>query len=168
MKNLKLSSFILVQLLCVLFLGGCVTDSLSGDTYSANETRSAQVVKFVRIVSLRQVKIQRDVNQSGNVTGGAAVGGIAGALIGSNSGHVLGGGATGGLIGAAVGEGVSLAQHNLRGVQVTFRDTDGATKILVEEGDVRNFRLGKAQMTITHDAQGRPTQRILPNNMQKA
>lgn len=152
----------------VNFLSGCVTDSLSGDTYSAGETREAQVVKNIRIVSLRSVKIQRDVNEAGNIAGGAAAGGIAGALIGSNSGHALGGGATGGLIGAAAGEVVSLAQHNLRGVQITFRDTDGATKILVEQGDIKQFRKGRAQMTVTHDAQGRPTQRILPNNLQNA
>jgi len=147
-------------------LSGCVTDSLSGNTYSASETRSAQVVKYVQIVSLRPVKIQRKVNESGKVMNGIALGGVAGALIGSNSGNTLVGGATGGLVGAAAGEAVSLAQHNLRGIQITFKDTDKATKILVEEGSIRDFKLGKAQMTVTHDVHGIATQRILPNNLQ--
>ncbi|MCU6224633.1 glycine zipper 2TM domain-containing protein, partial [Morganella morganii] len=81
----------LVGVFAVVALSGCVNmDTLSGDTYSADQAKRVQTVTYGTVMSARPVTIQggSDENILG-AAGGAILGGILGSTIGGGTGQTL-------------------------------------------------------------------------------
>src|SRR5690606_35270476 len=112
-----------------LALGGCQS-SLTGDTYSRDEARTVQNVRWGTIEALRPVKIEGTKTPIG-AAAGAAVGGIGGSAIGGGKGSYVTaiiGAVAGGLLGAATEEGLTRTQ----GVEITVREDDGSSRAYVQ------------------------------------
>ncbi len=149
----------LIAVFCLIPLSSCVQKSLSSTTYQANETQTPQQITTITIIQIRAIKIQREVNQNANVGGGAAIGGASGYVLGNSSTAALGGAALGALAGGIA----NIIQSNTNGVQITYTDVNGHNRILVQQGNIAQFKLGIAQMTIANNYDDNPTYRILPN-----
>jgi outer membrane lipoprotein SlyB len=125
----------------VILFSSCAQDSMTGDTYSRNETRQAQSVQKGRITSIRPVKIE------GNHTAGTIIGGVAGGVLGSQLGggsraHTAG--AVGGaLVGGAVGSHAQQALENRNGIEITVRlDQGGSVAVVQEVSRNEQFQVG--------------------------
>ena len=79
-KSIVVASFTALA----LTLGGCAS-SLTGDTYSRDEARAVQTVRYGTIESLRPVKIEGTKTPIG-AGAGAVVGGIGGSGLGGGRG----------------------------------------------------------------------------------
>lgn len=130
-----------------LTLGGCQS-SLTGDTYSRDEARTVQNVRWGTIEALRPVKIEGTKTPIG-AAAGAAVGGIGGSAIGGGRGSYVTaiiGAVAGGLAGAAAEEGLTRTQ----GVEITVREDDGSSRAYVQEVDQGAvFRVGERVRILT-------------------
>ena len=101
-KSIVVASFTALA----LTLGGCAS-SLTGDTYSRDEARAVQTVRYGTIESLRPVKIEGTKTPIGSGAG-AVVGGVAGSGVGGGRGSAVAaviGAVAGGMLGAAAEEG---------------------------------------------------------------
>ncbi len=101
-----------------LFLTGCAS-SLKGDTYSRDEAKQVQTVKFGVVEDARFVVIEGTKTPIGTVAG-AAVGGIAGSGVGNGTGAKIAtviGAVAGGLAGSAAEEQLTKSQ----GIELVVR-----------------------------------------------
>ncbi|MCQ4329262.1 glycine zipper 2TM domain-containing protein [Pseudomonas stutzeri] len=139
-----------------LAVGGC-TSSLTGDSYSRDEARTVQTVRYGTIESLRPVKLEGTKTPIGTGAG-AVVGGIAGSGVGGGRGSAVAaviGAVAGGLLGSAAEEGITRAQ----GVEITVREDDGNMRAYVQEVEPNQvFRVGQRVRIMTVDG----TSRIAP------
>ncbi|KAF1054081.1 MAG: Outer membrane lipoprotein SlyB [Stenotrophomonas maltophilia] len=137
----KSALFIAAFTAVALTLGGCQS-SLTGDTYSRDEARTVQTVRWGTIEALRPVKIEGTKTPIGSVAG-AAVGGLGGSAIGGGRGSYVTaiiGAVAGGLLGAATEEGLTRTQ----GVEITVREDDGTSRAYVQQVDEGAvFRVGE-------------------------
>ncbi len=117
----------------VLALSGCMSD-LTGTTYSRQEARQMQVVKFGTIAEVRLVKLEGTESGVGTLAGGAAGGIAAGSNVGSGSGSAvaaIAGAVAGGVLG-------NMAEKKLtekQGVELTVRLEDGTYVSVVQQAD---------------------------------
>src|SRR3546814_18208192 len=98
-----------------LALGGCAS-SLTGDTYSRDEARAVQTVRYGTIESLRPVKLEGTKTPIGPGAG-AVVGGVAGSGIGGGRGRAVAAGlgaVAGGMLGSSAEEGLTRPQGGER------------------------------------------------------
>ena len=120
---------------------GC-TSNLTGDSYSRDEARTVQTVRYGTIESLRPVKLEGTKTPIGTGAG-AVVGGIAGSGVGGGRGSAVAaviGAVAGGMLGAAAEEGITRAQ----GVEITVREDDGNMRAYVQEVEPNQvFRVGQ-------------------------
>ena len=127
------------------YLAGCAS-SVSGGTYTREQTRTAQQVDYGTVESVRQVAIEGTKSGTGTVAG-AALGGIAGSGVGKGMGSAaaaVGGAVIGGLIGSAVEEGVT-AQY---GFEIVVRLQSGRA-IAVTQATDENFFPGERVRVLT-------------------
>ncbi|TBU95496.1 glycine zipper domain-containing protein [Stutzerimonas kirkiae] len=136
-KSILVASFTALAVL----VGGC-TSNLTGDSYSRDEARSVQTVRYGTIESLRPVKIEGTKTPIG-AGAGAVVGGIAGSGVGGGRGSAVAaviGALAGGMLGSAAEEGLTRTQ----GVELTVREDDGNTRAYVQEVEPNQiFRVGQ-------------------------
>ncbi|CEG51273.1 MULTISPECIES: outer membrane lipoprotein [Stutzerimonas stutzeri subgroup] len=130
-----------------LALGGCAS-SLTGDTYSRDEARAVQTVRYGTIESLRPVKIEGTKTPIGTGAG-AVVGGVAGSGIGGGRGSAVAaviGAVAGGMLGSAAEEGITRTQ----GVEITVREDDGNMRAYVQAVEPNQvFRVGQRVRILT-------------------
>lgn len=142
--------------LLALAAGGC-TSNLTGDTYSRDEARTVQTVRYGTIESLRPVRLEGTKTPIGSGAG-AVVGGIAGSGVGGGRGSAVAaviGAVAGGMLGAAAEEGITRAQ----GVELTVREDDGNMRAYVQEVEPNQvFRVGQRVRILTVDG----TSRVAP------
>ena len=139
-----------------LAVGGC-TSNLTGDSYSRDEARTVQTVRYGTIESLRPVKLEGTKTPIGTGAG-AVVGGIAGSGVGGGRGSAVAaviGALAGGMLGSAAEEGITRAQ----GVEITVREDDGNMRAYVQEVEPNQvFRVGQRVRIMTVNG----TSRIAP------
>ncbi len=151
--KLSKQSAIVAMLVAATVAGGC-TSRLDGSTYSRDDARMVQTVRFGSIVSLRPVQIEGSRTPIGSGAG-AIVGGVAGSGVGGGRGSVVAaviGAVAGGLIGAATEEGLTRVQ----GVEITVREDDGLMRAYVQQveaGEV--FRIGDRVRILTVNGNSR-------------
>lgn len=151
--KLSKQSAIVAMLVVATVAGGC-TSRLDGSTYSRDDARMVQTVRFGSIVSLRPVQIEGSRTPIGSGAG-AIVGGVAGSGVGGGRGSVVAaviGAVAGGLIGAATEEGLTRVQ----GVEITVREDDGLMRAYVQQveaGEV--FRIGDRVRILTVNGNSR-------------
>lgn len=139
-----------------LAIGGC-TSNLTGDSYSRDEARTVQTVRYGTIESLRPVQIEGTKTPIGGGAG-AVVGGIAGSGVGGGRGSAVAaviGAVAGGMLGAAAEEGITRTQ----GVEITLREDDGSLRAYVQQVEPNQvFRVGQRVRVMTVNG----TSRIAP------
>ena len=139
-KSIVVASFTALA----LTLGGCAS-SLTGDTYSRDEARAVQTVRYGTIESLRPVKIEGTKTPIGSGAG-AVVGGVAGSGVGGGRGSAVIGAVAGGMLGAAAEEGITRTQ----GVEITVREDDGNMRAYVQAVEPNQvFRVGQRVRILT-------------------
>ncbi|WP_076415353.1 hypothetical protein [Shewanella sp. UCD-KL12] len=74
---------------------------------------------------------------------GAMIGGVAGAVAGDSWGDI----AIGALGGAIIGDVVS---DHRQGVKISIEHADGRQRVVVQQGDMKQFRLGEAELEEIH------------------
>lgn len=131
----------LVLPLCVLMVAGC-EDTTQGPTYVQGPSQN-QSVMYGTIIESRPVQVA--TNNSNNKTGAAIVGGLAGAIVGSQFGEgggktaMTGVGAIGGaLAGSALADNGSNARWSR---QWTVRLQQGGTIQVIQDG--QNLYVGQ-------------------------
>ncbi len=150
-------NFIMVASFSVLALAvsGCASN-LTGDSYSRDEARAVQTVRYGTIEALRPVKLEGTKTPIGSGAG-AVVGGIAGSGVGGGRGSAVAaviGAVAGGLLGAAAEEGITRAQ----GVEITVREDDGNMRAYVQEVEPNQvFSVGQRVRILTVSGTSRVT-----------
>ncbi|WP_421683950.1 glycine zipper 2TM domain-containing protein [Stutzerimonas urumqiensis] len=151
-KSLLVASITTLALLS----GGCASN-LTGDTYSRDEARTVQTVRYGTVESLRPVQIEGTKTPIGTGAG-AVIGGIAGSGVGGGRGSAVAaviGAVAGGMLGSAAEEGITRAQ----GVEITVREDDGTMRAYVQEVEPNQvFRVGQRVRILTVDG----TSRVAP------
>jgi len=146
MKQLKTTNALIISLVAALAVGGCAS-SMSGGAYSRSQARQAQEVQLGTVESVRNVQIEGTKTPIGTLTG-AALGGIAGSMIGqgtrANTAGAIGGAVLGGMAGSAVEEGVTRQQ----GIEVTVR-LDNGRMVAITQGADQPFAPGDRVKVVT-------------------
>lgn len=135
------------------FFASCAQDSLTGDTYSRNESGQAQAVRNGRITSIRYVKIEGD-STAGTLIG-MGVGGLLGNQIGSGTGRTV---ATiaGGLAGGAAGSHAGQAATSKQGIEIQVKLDEGGSVSIVQEVNSReSFAVGDRVRVLTSGGRDR-------------
>ncbi len=122
---------------------GCVTnEGFSGKTYSREQVKTGNTVKFATIVSIEDAIIEGTSGIAGAI-GGGVLGGALGSTIGGGSGRTVAtaaGAAGGALLGKAV-EGAATRRSALE-ITVKYQDSNQMEAIVQEAGsDV--FQVGQ-------------------------
>ncbi|KQW82533.1 glycine zipper 2TM domain-containing protein [Brevundimonas sp. Root1279] len=122
----------------VLGLAAC-TPTQTPNSFSSNEAQRAQPVTFGHVLAVRPVEIRPGQTRLGTGTG-AVLGGLAGSQLGSGTAANTAGAVVGAVAGGAVG---SAAQGSrvTQGVELTVRLESGETIAVVQQGDIRDFRV---------------------------
>lgn len=129
-------------LLACVITSGCTTN-LQGDTYSRDEARRIQTVRYGTVESVRMVVIEG--TQSGIGAGaGAIVGGVAGSSMGGGKGTTIAtvaGAVLGGLAGAATEKSTTKSQ----GIEVVvkFEDNGQSIAIVQAHNPAETFNIGE-------------------------
>ncbi len=126
-------------LLAAALLQGCAS-SLSGSSYSREQARTEQNVRFGVVESVRQVQIEGTKSRVGSAAG-AVVGGIAGSEIGQGKGSAVGT-VLGAVGGAVAGHAIEEATTRKGGLEITVKLEGGRTLAVVQEAD-EAFRPGE-------------------------
>lgn len=130
--------FILLVLVAIMLLGSCANSRLTGDTYSREDARKVQQVRYGQVLSVKPVVIEG--NRQGIVgnMGGTLVGGIAGNSIGDGRGQAIAtivGAAVGGIAGQATEEKLTRKQ----GQEIHIRMDNGQILSVVQEVEDNAF-----------------------------
>lgn len=134
----------LVGVFAVVALSGCVNmDTLSGDTYSADQAKRVQTVTYGTVMSARPVTIQggSDENILG-AAGGAILGGILGSTVGGGTGQTLAT-AAGAIAGGVAGQNVQAAMNNTSGVELELKQDNGEIIVVVQKQGKTPFSVGQ-------------------------
>jgi len=124
----------LVIVLSAGILAGCAQSSLTGTSYSRDEARQTQTVRYGTIESVTPVVIEGRTDGVIGAGTGAVIGGVAGSNVGGGKGRTLAtvvGAVAGGIAGQRVEEAVSRRQ----GQELTVRLDTGTTISVVQELD---------------------------------
>ncbi|MDB2384436.1 glycine zipper 2TM domain-containing protein [Endozoicomonas sp.] len=130
---IKKIAVVLLLPLVVLSLSGCMSD-LTGETYSRQEARHTQIVKFGTVAEVRLVKLEGTQSGVGTIAGGAVGGIAAGSNIGSGSGSTvaaIAGAVAGGVLGSMAEEKLTTKQ----GVELTIKLENGSYISVVQQVD---------------------------------
>lgn len=135
---MRTATFAIVVPAAILGLVAC-TPTQSPNSIPSNQAQTAQPVAFGRVVAVRQVEIRPGQTRLGTATG-AVLGGIGGSQIGSGTAANTAGAVAGAVVGGAVG---SAAQGSrvTQGIEVTVRLDGGESVAIVQQGDIRDFRI---------------------------
>jgi len=134
-------------------LAGCAT-APSGNVYSTTEAGKMQEVQFGEVVSVRDVMIQQNSADTGQITG-AMIGGVAGSEVGKGKGKVVGS-VAGAVAGGAIGSIIDRNAQAKPGVEVIVKLDSGHTVAIVQLAD-QQFEAGDEVKILTHAGKSRIT-----------
>lgn len=151
---MKLLTTLIALLSLTTLLSGCPS-SLTGDSYSREDARTEQNVRYATILSTRPVQIEGTKTAIGPAAG-AIVGGLAGSGVGGGNGSNVAaavGAIGGGLLGGAVEEAATKTQ----GIEITARiDGTNEVKAFVQAvSPNENFMVGQRVRLLTVNGQTR-------------
>lgn len=122
-----------ITVLTLLFLQGCAS-SLSGDTYSREQTRRLQSIQLGVVESVREVQIEGTSSNIGTATG-AAIGGLLGHASSSNQTVRNVGGIAGAVIGGMAGAAAEEGLTRQKGYEIVVRMDNGELFATVQTGE---------------------------------
>ena len=129
---MKKINFLLLGLMS-LFLFGCASQTMTGESYSGNQARKAQTLKMGQIESVKSVEIKGQKSGVGALAGGA-IGGIAASNIGGGRGSLVAaivGAVAGGIVGDKIDENI----NTLNGQELTIRLSNDTLIVVTQEID---------------------------------
>lgn len=130
-----------VTALAVSILGvTACTPTTTPNSFASSEAQRAQPVAFGEVLSVRPVDIRPGQTRLGAGTG-AVLGGIAGSQIGSGTAANTAGAVVGSVAGGAAGSAMQGSRVT-PGLEITVRIDGGQTVAIVQQGDIRDFRVG--------------------------
>lgn len=140
--------FLAILSIAILSLSACA-QTPGQNTYSDTEAGKVRKVEFGKVVDIRPIKIKAE-----NTGGGAVVGGLAGAGIGSQIGEGDGNGAAiiiGALAGLAAGAAAEQAMGDKDGFDITVTMRDGETVTVSQyfNKDDERLKVGQRVMVQT-------------------
>lgn len=144
----------IIFLLALSVMLSACTNPPSGNTYSTTEAGKMQDVQFGTVVSVRDVMIEQNSTDTGQVTG-AMIGGVAGSEVGKGKGKVVGS-IAGAVAGGAIGSIIDRNAQAKPGVEVIIELDSGRTVALVQLAD-QEFVEGDEVKIITRDGKSRVT-----------
>jgi outer membrane lipoprotein SlyB len=107
--------------------------TLSSDSYSRSDARTAYEVEFAKVVSVRKVKLE------GTQTG---AGTIAGGVIGASGTDNVRGQVVGGVLGAILGSTIEESSTSKDGLEITVKMQTGKLLAVVQQDTGETFRAG--------------------------
>ncbi len=133
---MKTNKAVIIGMLAVTsLLSGCASN-LQGDSYSREDARQVQSVKYGTVEDARLVVIEGTKTPIGSIAG-AAVGGLAGSSVGGGTGSniiTVVGAVAGGLAGGLAEEELTKSQ----GVELVIRMNDNSVISVVQKHDPAN------------------------------
>ncbi|WP_029134062.1 glycine zipper 2TM domain-containing protein [Sedimenticola selenatireducens] len=129
---MKISLNLLIALAMTVALVGCTTSGLTGTTYTRDEARRVQTVKYGTVESVTPVVIEGRTDGIVGTGSGAVIGGIAGSTVGGGKGRSIAtvvGAVAGGLAGQAAEKNLTTKQ----GQEITIRMESGEILSVVQE-----------------------------------
>ncbi len=148
---MKKSISILISILLLAVMAGCGGPGLGSKTYMRDQTQTPMRLYMGTVLSVSQVKIEKEPSGIAPVVGGIA-GAVVGSTIGGGSGKTLATTA-GALAGLGVGEAVERNVSTVPGLEIEVEMDDGRIMVIVQgEDDV--FMVGD-RVRIIEDHQGR-------------
>ena len=144
----------LAALLAAGLLAGCATPPPSGSVYRYGQTQNEQVVRMGTVESVRNVTIVNPESGVGTM-GGAALGGIGGAQIGSGSGSAAAS-VAGAIAGGLLGNRIEARANQRPGFEITVRLDSGELRAITQAAD-EMFRPGERVRLLSDGYQTRVT-----------
>lgn len=123
---------VLVALTMMGTLVGCTSSGLTGTTYTRDEARRVQTIKYGTVESVTPVVIEGRTDGIVGTGSGAVIGGIAGSTVGGGKGRTIAtvvGAVAGGLAGQAAEKKLTTKQ----GQEITVRMESGEVLSIVQE-----------------------------------
>jgi outer membrane lipoprotein SlyB len=120
-------------LLFTMLLAACMTESRSGNVYSADQARVSHSVYYGTILRVSDVTIEGSNTGVGTLAGGA-MGGVLGSGVGGGTGRAIatvGGAIVGGLAGSAIEKGATTKA----GLELEVELDNGELLLVVQEKD---------------------------------
>ncbi|WP_428603703.1 glycine zipper 2TM domain-containing protein [Sedimenticola sp.] len=146
---MKLIGQISLLILLTMTLIGC-TGSLTGSTYSRDEARKVQTVKYGTVESVTPVVIEGRTEGIVGTGSGAIIGGLAGSTVGGGKGRSIAtvvGAVAGGLAGQAAEKELTTKQ----GQEITIRlETGEILSVVQEVENEQYFRPGDRIRLLQH------------------
>jgi outer membrane lipoprotein SlyB len=140
---MKIHLLLALTISSILFLGGCATGGLTGDSYTREDARKVQEVQFGNVISVRPVVIEGNREGIVGSLGGGVIGGIVGSSIGDGSGRALAS-VIGAIAGGIAGQTVQEKATRKQGQEVSVRMESGKTISVVQEvADEKFFQAGE-------------------------
>lgn len=139
------------------WISACVT-GLQGDTYTQDDARKVQRVRYATVEDVRMVVIEGKQSGLGGAAGGIA-GGIAGSSVGGGSGSKLAS-LAGALAGGVLGNKAEEASSRKQGVELVVRmeDNDQTLAVVQEFDEKEVFHPGDRVRLMTVNGQTRVAQ----------
>ena len=116
-----------------LFLVGCGSQTMTGDSYSGNQARKAQTLKMGQIESVKGVEIKGENGGVGALAGGA-IGGIAASNIGGGKMSLVSA-IVGAVAGGIIGDKIEKNVNTLNGQEITIRLSNDTLIVVTQEID---------------------------------
>ena len=116
----------------IILLGSCANSRLTGDTYSREDARKVQQVKYGQVLSAKPVVIEGNRNGIVGNVGGTLIGGIAGSGIGDGREQAIAtviGATVGGIAGQTAEERLTRKQ----GQEIQIQMDNGQVLSVVQE-----------------------------------
>ncbi len=131
-------SFVAAVVIISGLLGACANNSLTGDTYTREDARKVQEVKYGSVLSVKPVIIEGDREGAVGNVGGTIIGGIAGNSVGDGNGQAI---ATtvGAIIGGIVGQSTEEKLTRKQGQEIQIQMDSGKTISVVQEVKEQKF-----------------------------
>ncbi|MEZ5450812.1 MAG: hypothetical protein R3E89_18215 [Thiolinea sp.] len=127
------------------WLSGCSVAPASS-VYSTTQAGTLQDVKFGTVISVRNIMIEHNSSETGQVAGGI-IGGVAGSEVGEGKGKIVGS-VAGAVAGGAIGGIIDRAIQAKPGYEITIQLQDGRTVAVAQLAD-EPFRPGDSVKIIT-------------------
>lgn len=120
------------------FLGACANSGLTGGTYTKEDARKVQEVKYGSVLSVTPVVIEGDREGLVGNLGGTIIGGVAGNSVGKGNGQAIAT-AIGAVVGGIVGQASEEKLTRKQGQEITIEMDSGRTISVVQEVADKQF-----------------------------
>lgn len=143
---------IVLVILFSVFLFGCASQTQTGNAYSSNQSRQAQIIQRGKVTATKDVDVTPQHTGVGALAG-AALGSVAGSNNGrAGSNKSAASSILGMVIGGVAGSAVEKKVNTVKGQELSILLTNGSEIAIVQEIDQNEgpFRIGEEVRVLTN------------------